>query len=157
MTPWLIVLAVIIVAALAAYAGWLHYRLWKLRRPSRNDDAVPLYEPPSVAPDRRVDLDKSLYLLAEALLDDRMTHTEGCLRICALASRREDHHRFRRDYAILFTVAEATAHIPILDDWQALGVEERRHYDAHRRAVEAEHGEAVVEAAKRLKASFTRH
>lgn len=156
MTAPLIALGAAIIAALAGYACWLHYRLWQLKRRERSRATVALFEPP-VPARGMVDREKSLFLLAEALLDDKMTHTEGCLRICAVASQLTGHDSFRRNYPALFTVADETAHIPILEDWHALSGDEQKRYDRERYAIEEKHRAAVIEAAKRLRASFTRH
>ena len=152
----LIVSGTVIIIALAAYAGWLHYRLWQRdRQREANRQGVAGFDPAAID-NNRVELRKSIYLLADALLDDKMTHTEGCLRICAVASNLEDQAIFRQEYAVLFEVAEATAHIPILDDWRALDREDQKRLTRERQAIEETHGAAVEEAAKRLKDSFAR-
>ncbi|MCK9503715.1 MAG: DUF2489 domain-containing protein [Porticoccaceae bacterium] len=155
MTTTLIVLAVVIIAVLAAYAAWLHYRLWQQKnskRQSRNE-VVQSFEPQSQGV-QRVELRKSIYLLADATLDDKMTHTEACIRICSMATHLDDHENFRREYGVLFRVAEATAHMPILDDWQALSKEDKKRYTKERQAIEQKYNEAVLEAVARIKKQF---
>lgn len=151
--------AVVIIVALAGYAAYLHWLLYRQRRRARQephpapsaDSPVGIVEPGARS---TVPLTRSLYLLADAILDDKLTHTEGCLRICAIASGLDDQARFRTEYGVLFTVAEATAHIPILDAWKALPTADKRRYDKERMAVELKYGEAVLEAARRLKEDY---
>ncbi len=158
-TTTLIIAAVVVIGALAAYAGWLHYRLWRLRQRQQEaaDSVVGAFDPAgqsSSGSGSPVGADKSIYLLAEAMLDDKMTHTEACIRICATASQLENFDQFRQEFGVLYRVVEDTAHIPILDDWQALEREEQRRYDKERRAVEAKYGDAIEDAARRLREQF---
>jgi Protein of unknown function (DUF2489) len=144
------VLAVVVVLSLTGYAGWLHYRLWKQRR-------VRIVKPVDVAEHapNRVDVTKSLYLIADAFLDDKMTATEACMRICGLANHIADANHFRREYGVLFRVAEATAHIPILEDWQRLPKEQKYLFNKERRAIELKYQEAVRESVGRVRTQFS--
>ena len=153
---WLVAGAVAVVVALAAYAGYLHWRLYRLRqsvdvpRQAVDGPRVGVVEPGATAA-QRLALRRSIHLLADAILAEKLTHTEGCLRICAIAANLEEQGQFRVEYGVLFRVAEATAHIPILDAWQALSAEDKGRFDRERRAVEAKYTEAVIEAARRIK------
>lgn len=160
----MIIAGILFVVALAGYAGYLHWRLWQLRRQhSRVEKAVPGAENNagvvrSVTPAKRSDnlvaAEKGIYLLSEAMLDNRLTHTEGCMRICALAYRLDDTEKFRRDYSVFFRVAEATAHIPILEDWQALSRAEKKALGAQRLEVERRHQKEILEAVQRIRVSY---
>ncbi len=148
-----------IIVALAAYAGWLHYRLWQRdKKPHGQSNPVATFAPGQDAPghsdSQRAGFRKSIYLLADALVTDKMTHTEGCLRICAVAMYLEDSDSFRREYGVLFRVAEATAHLPILDDWQALSKEDKKRITREREEIESRYQQAVLEAAERIRRSF---
>lgn len=158
MSAWLILAALAIIAALGAYAGYLHWQLYR-RRTNRavettGSGARVGKVDPAESGVQRVAIKRSLYLLADALLDDKLTHTEGCLRICAIAASLEDQEVIRREYGVLFRVAEATAHIPILDAWQALSKEDKQRFDRERKAIEAKYNDAVIEAAQRIKARY---
>lgn len=149
----------IIVVVLAAYAGWLHYRLWKQKTESnvtrpRSGEEANLSEKP-LASHSSVDVSKSIYLIADAMLDNKMTHTEACLRICALSNHLPTKDTFLREYGVLFTVAEATAHFPILDEWQALDREQKKSFTQERQNIETKYADAVVEAVTRVKLEFT--
>jgi hypothetical protein len=157
---WLVSAAVAVIVVLAAYAAYLHWLLYRQRRAQKERAEGGVLSSPVgvVDPAGRQQLlasrNRSLYLLADAILDDKLSHTEGCLRICAIASGLEDQERFRMEYGVLFRVAEATAHIPILGAWKALPGEDKKRFDKERMAVEAKYNEAVVEAAKRIKAHY---
>ncbi len=145
-----VVLAIVVVLILAGYAGWLHYRLWKLKR--RPASGVAVFDPGGAGGSaHRPALRKTLYVLADALVNDKMTHTEGCLRICAMANNLEDNEGFRREFGVLFRVAEATAHFPILDGWQALSRDEQRRMTRERIAIEEKYRDAVIDAAHRVR------
>lgn len=160
MNTYLIIAGALVILALAIYAGYLH---WLLRRQRRRQAAartsaagVHTVDPGAGRPDseRVVASGKGIYLVAEAILDDKLTHTEGCLRICAMAGSLPDHKDFREQYPVFYRVAEATAHIPILDDWHALDDDTQRRLDKERRAVEAEHGGDIIQAARHLKERY---
>lgn len=160
MNTWLVAAAVAIILGLAAYAGYLHWLLHRQRQATTRREAARAEGPrvgvvdPGAPDQQRRSRTRGLYLLADAILDDKLTHTEGCLRICAIAAGLDEHERFRLEYGVLFRVAEATAHIPILDAWQALPGDERKRYNRERMAVEDKYAEAVVEAARRLKEQY---
>lgn len=154
MNVWLVVAAVAVIVVLAAYAGYLHWQLYLRRRNGGTIPASPVGVVEPGAGQQLASRTRSLYLLADAILDDKLSHTEGCLRICAIASGLEEQERFRMEYGVLFRVAEATAHIPILDAWKALSGEDKQRFDKERMAVETKYNEAVVEAAKRIKEHY---
>ena len=144
----------VIIAGLAAYAIYLHWKLYRLRQKTvQSAVEVPkVYQPGN---NYRVDVEKSLYLLADAMLDNKMTHTEGCIRVCAVASTLENASQFRQEYGVLFHVAEATAHIPILDDWKALSKEDKKRFDESREKIESKYEDAIREAATRLHQAYS--
>lgn len=161
MNIW-IALALLIIVVLGGYAGYLHWLLRQQKRRrtqaqagSTTDSATPAvhtFEPP--APQRTVVAEKAVYLLAEALLDDKLTHTEGCIRIAAMAAGLPDYQGFQKEYAVFFQVAEATAHVPILDAWRALSPQEQKSLERERLDIEERYRPAVVAAAQQLKAQW---
>ena len=155
-----IALAVIVVLLLAGYAGWLHYKLWQQTadRKAAADSTQPRQGADGsgtpLSGRASVEISKSIYLIADAMLDDKMTHTEACLRICALSNHLPAREIFRREYGVLFTVAEATAHFPILDEWKSLDKDQQKAFTRERQSIEKKYADAVVEAATRVKAEF---
>lgn len=156
MNFWLIVTAVTAIVVLASYAAYLHWQLHLQRRKQQKavDRTAAAVGVVDAGAEHLATRRRSLYLLADAILDDKLSHTEGCLRICAIASGLEDQQRFQMEYGVLFRVAEATAHIPILGAWKALPGEDKKRFDTERKAVEDKYSEAVVEAAARIKEQY---
>lgn len=155
MNTYLIIAGALVILSLAAYAGYLHWLLRRQRSTARASAGdVHTVDPGGSDNDHVVASGKGIYLVAEAILDDKLTHTEGCLRICAMAGSLQDHEGFRDHYQVFYRVAEATAHIPILDDWHALDADTRRRLDKERRAVEAEYADEIIRAARQLKERY---
>lgn len=165
MNLWMII-ALLLIAALAAYAGYLHWLLWQKKRREAHptgpasisggtpSDSAALVEP---QPQQRlVVAEKAIYLLAEGLLDDKLTHTEGCIRIVSMSAGLPDYQQFQVEYGVFFKVAEATAHIPILDSWRALSIAEKTAFDRERQVIEERYETAVKEAAQRLRERWKR-
>lgn len=163
MNLW-IAIALLIILVLAGYAGYLHWLLWRQNRgraqkgtkgfaADNRTGAVQTFEPPS-SPQRTVVAEKAVYLLAEALLDDKLTHTEGCIRITAMAAGLADYQHFQKEYGVFFQVAEATAHLPILDAWRALSPGEQKSLERERLEIEDRYRPAVTAAARQLKAQW---
>ena len=150
----LIALAIAIVLGLASYAAWLYYRLWQLKKRQQSAAAQVGNFDPQARTAKQLELRKTLYILADALLDEKMTHTEGCLRICAMANNLVEIDSFRQEYGVLFRVAEATAHFPILDEWQALSKEEKQRVTRERKEIEGKYREAVIEAVQRVRGNY---
>lgn len=101
-------------------------------------------------------LNKSVQVLAQGLIDDQLTLTEGAIRISVLLDNLKIDDEVRNDYSAIFKLAEATAHIPILDAWGKLSKNEKKQFDKARLGIEDQYKDFVVDAARRLKGkSFT--
>lgn len=149
-----ILLAVIIIVALAAYAGWLHYKLWKHSNRRQTEPTTKEKEALNSLNKTSVDVSKSIYLIADAMLNDKMTHTEACLRICALSNHLPSRDTFSREYGVLFAVAEATAHFPILDQWKSLDKNQQKAFTRERQQIEKKYADGVIDAIKRVRVEF---
>lgn len=147
----LIIAAALILAALASYAGWLHYRLWRQKNVAQQTQVETFS--PHQPHNQTVEVRKSIYLIADATLADKMTHTEACLRICALANQLDNSEQFRQTHSALFQVAEAAAHFPILDAWKALDKSEKNRLSQQRLAIEQKHQQAVLAALANITAA----
>ena len=144
---WLIAGGVIILI-LASYALYLCWQLWKQNQRQKN---APTHIPnPARLNERR----KSIFALANAIEEEALTLTEGCLRITAVASQIGDMTTFNREVGVISRGAEETAHIPILDAWKQLSKAEQRTFDKQRQAIESKYREAVLEAVERLKVAY---
>ena len=100
---------------------------------------------------QRVRVNKSIQLLAQGMLEDQLTLTEGCIRISALLSSLGVNDQVREEYGAFFLLASATEHIPILDAWKQLSTKKKLHFDTQRQQLEADHREFVLDAAERIK------
>ena len=170
----LLIIASVVLIALLAYAVYLAVQLRQQNLRSKE-----------LALKRQVDyelrleqIQKSIVILARALVQEELSMTEACIRIAYLMSQIKDHLSkdpgervysaddllttqgignvcFQDIYSeqvsqVFFQVAEATAHIPILDAWGALSREEQFAYDREREEIEANFDEFVLVAAQQL-------
>ena len=56
----------------------------------------------------------------------------------------------REHYQVFFQLTEATAHIPILDEWQKLSTRDKLRYDQEREDIEKKYREFAVNAASKV-------
>jgi len=143
---FIIVLAVLIVAALAGYALHLHKKLQRLD--GEREKARLVFE--QQLKDKAAETRKSIIILAKGLVADELSITEGCLRISWLLSQINPEARDAEGYSVFYQVAEATSHIPILEAWKALSREQRKAFDLERLKTEKAFGDFVLVAAKKL-------
>lgn len=94
---------------------------------------------------------RSITLLARAVLEDeRLTLTEGCLRISALMNSLSLLPLLKSDYLAIHQLAQATRHIPIREQWKALSATEQQRYDSERLTLEKKFIEPVRQACQDL-------
>jgi hypothetical protein len=96
-------------------------------------------------------LNTSVQVLAQGLVDDQLSLTEGAIRISVLLDNLKINEAARNDYSAIFQLAEATSHIPILDAWNRLSKKEKKEFEKIRSALEDQYRDFVVDAARRLK------
>jgi hypothetical protein len=96
-------------------------------------------------------LNTSVQVLAQGLVDDQLSLTEGAIRISVLLDNLKINEAARSDYSAIFQLAEATSHIPILDAWGRLSKKEKKQFEKIRSGIEDQYKEFVVDAARRLK------
>lgn len=93
----------------------------------------------------------SIRIISSAVIhDEKMTITEGCIRLKVLLDNLAPHLHQHADFAVIQRVYEATKHIPYLADWRALSRVEKARYELQMAQVEAEQGEAVERAMQAL-------
>jgi hypothetical protein len=98
----------------------------------------------------RSSMNKSIQILAQSVGTDQISKTEAAIRIGALLEFLGVEESVKEEYSAFFQLAEATAHIPILEKWKALSTKEKLKYDNERLALEDKYGDFVVDAAKRI-------
>lgn len=100
--------------------------------------------------EKRDSMNRSIQILAKSLGEDQLSKTEAAIRIGALLEFLDVSDAVKEEYSAFFQLAEATAHIPILEKWKALPTKEKLRYDSERQALEDQYGDFVVDAAKRI-------
>lgn len=145
MTPYIIVGALIIVG-LAVYAIYLQWQLHRQKK-TRQAQAAELAEE---LESRREHYRKSIHVIAAAIEADQVTLTEGAIRISMLVTQLELDDVERDTYQVFFQLADATSHIPILDEWKKLSTREKLRFDRERAEIEDKYREFVVDAARRV-------
>ena len=146
----------VIIAALAGYAGYLLLQLRQQRRAAeaaqRAQSAVGVAEPVSeeAATQHRLGAEESIQVLARCYLEGQVGGSEAALRIAVLLDQPVVDADLREQGRVFSVVAEVLADVPTHQAWKDLSREERdRHRDIMTR-LEAEHRDAMEQAARRL-------
>ena len=139
-------LAIILLVVLISYAWHLQQRL-KMLEEKQQSEAV---ERETQRLQQRQDASRGIQILAGALVREEVTLTEGCMRIAYLLTQVDDKARQKQEYSVFFQLAEATAHIPVLEAWQELSKQQQRAYNKERANTEEAFQEFVLEAAQQL-------
>jgi uncharacterized membrane protein len=100
--------------------------------------------------EKRDSMNKSIQILAKSLASDQLSKTEAAIRIGALLEFLGADDSVKEEYSAFFQLAEASAHIPILEKWKALPTKEKLIYDDERMGLEEKYGDFVLDAAKRI-------
>ena len=123
----LIIIGTAIIAVLAAVAYRMQKKV-KLMEQAKQQQQQMLDEKAR----KRRSVNKSIQVLAQGIKDDQLTKTEGAIRISVLLESLSIDDSVREEYSAFFQLAEATAHIPILEQWQKLSTKEKLRYDSER-------------------------
>lgn len=141
-----VIVAVLVVLGLAAYALYLH----KLLRDKKNADLAMQNELEAKAKEKRDEVNRSIQILAQGCESDQLTLTEASIRIRGLLNSLAVEESVREEFSAFYQLADATAHIPYLADWKMLEKSEKRRLTAERETLEAQHQDFVRSAAKRI-------
>lgn len=136
---FLILAGLIIVIALAVYAGWLCYRVWHLGQARRERDRS-----------RQEAVLAGLDVVGRALLQEQMNVTEAALRMAALLDNLVQVPEPVVDLAPIRQLAEDAMQFETGASREALPRAERQRQDSEREKLEAEQGDAVLVATRRL-------
>ena len=96
-------------------------------------------------------LNNSIQVLAQGLIDEQLSLTEGAIRISVLMGNLNITDKDKQEFDAFFQLAEATAHIPILDAWTQLPKKEKLKFDKERDVTEGKFKDFVLDAAQRIK------
>jgi len=132
-----------VLAAIALYYQWLVYEKNKTDIAAEQALAEQLKQ----RQERNL---KSIVVLSRALLADQVSSTEASIRINALAQTLTLEPDAKEILSVFVQLSEATAHIPILEQWKKLPTKKKRAFDAERQKIEAGFQDFVEVAAKKV-------
>jgi nitric oxide reductase activation protein len=147
---WLAIVACVIVVVLAGVAGSLLVRLYRLRSAQAKKLTEQALASDLAVRERRLFLNRSIQILAQALAQNELSSTEASMRIAMLLDSLDVTAAVRTEFSAFYQLREVTVHIPILEAWASLSVKQQRQYDIERLQQEATYGDFVADAAKRI-------
>ncbi|MDG0969163.1 MAG: DUF2489 domain-containing protein [Porticoccaceae bacterium] len=142
----LTLVGLLIIVALGCYAGSLALQLREQRK------AQHAQEKSQAELRLKNDLDarQSIQVIARALLQKDLSKTEAAMRIAFLSQKITASNAEQASLSSFLQLAEATSHIPILDDWTALERTEKRRLTAERETIEAQYSTFIHAGAETL-------
>ncbi|MEO0443294.1 MAG: DUF2489 domain-containing protein [Pseudomonadota bacterium] len=147
MTTLLLGTGIIIVIALAAIAWNLQTKVRAMEEKKRRG----LQALETQKQEHQQYLNNSIQVLAQGLIDEQLSMTEGAIRISVLMGNLDITDEDKQEFNAFFQLADATAHIPILDAWNRLPKKEKLQFDKERDATEYKFKDFVLDAAQRIK------
>ncbi len=142
---WLVIGAVIVIA-LSGVAVWYLLELRRMRRRQAEQMEIMRAE----RDQQRQRLNNSIQVLAQGLLEEQLSMTEGAIRIRVLLDSLNISDDQRESYRAFYLLASATDHIPILEQWKVLSTKKKLEFTRQREQLESDHREFVMDAAKRI-------
>ena len=142
----LVDIGVVLIAALLIYALNLGFRLiGQAKDRERLSNQV---QADMVLKD--VEARQAIQVIARALLQNDLSDTEAAMRISFLCQQVAATSEELESFSIFQQLAEATCHIPILEDWIALERTEKRRLNMERENIEAGFKEFIRSSATEL-------
>lgn len=135
-----------IVLVLAAIAVYYRKRVRELEKSQqlRRDEQKAEHDA------QRLRVNRSIQIIAQGLINEELSLTEGAIRIKMLLESLSIQPDVRETYVAFYHLADATAHIPILEAWKALSTRKKLEFDRQRQQFESDHREFVLDAAQRI-------
>lgn len=146
---WLVI-GCLLVVVLAGYAVFLSMQLRRQNHRQRELDHQLNEQRASSDSEAR----QSVQIIARALLQKDLSDTEAAMRIAFLSQKIIATQDELDAFKVFQQLAEATAHIPILEDWVLLERSEQRRLTAERKKIEADYREFIAVGAKSLSTSL---
>ena len=138
----IIISVAILSCTLAAYACYLDF---KLKNKAKVSSQPTFYDP-----QKELDAQLSIRVIAQALLQNDLSPTEAAMRIGFLAQQLTDGFRQDKSIKVFQALAMDASHLPILDAWKALPKDEKNRLEKERLSIESKYSEQVQLAAKAL-------
>ena len=137
-------IAIIIVVVLAGIAVYYHFKLYaQLKKREEYQKQVQIERSEMQSRTK-----KSIELLCRALLADQVLITEAAIRISVLINVLELHENEMQRYGAFTHLANAVAHIPILEDWRQLSRKQQQDYENERENIENQYRDFIIDAAQ---------
>ncbi|UTW11374.1 DUF2489 domain-containing protein [Marinobacterium rhizophilum] len=135
---------------IAVSAGYIVIHLRRLRQQRRERETLHEQAQKKVQEQRQYLID-SIRVIARAMSEDeKMTLTEGAIRLKVLLDNLMPELHRNPDFEIIATHYEATRHIPYLKEWKSLERSQQRRYRQEMDKLEQQHRDALLQAAARL-------
>ena len=142
---WLVI-GCLLVIVLAGYAVFLGTQLRRQNHRQRDLDRQTNEQRATSDSEAR----QSVQIIARALLQKDLSDTEAAMRIAFLSQKIIATQDELDAFKVFQQLAEATAHIPILEDWALLERSEQRRLTAEREKIETDYREFIAAGAKSL-------
>jgi len=98
----------------------------------------------------QLDVQQSIRVIAQALLQNDLTATEAAMRIGFLAQQFSPSEQQAKSLQAFQSLAMETSHLPILDAWKALSSADKNRLEKERLSIEKKHSETIYLAARKL-------
>ncbi|WP_052481091.1 DUF2489 domain-containing protein [Gilvimarinus agarilyticus] len=141
------VLGVAIIAALCVVAGYYLWQLLRLRQAQR----AQLDKLAAESKAQRERVNTSIQVIAASVGREDLTLTEASIRISVLLDSLGVTDEVREEYSAFYQLRDATAHIPILEQWNKLPLAERRKFEKERLKHEQTYSAFILAAAERIR------
>lgn len=146
-TYLLIASGLILIAGLSAYI-WKQLKFQRAHQQRLDDIEQQAREKTQ---QRRDHLIESIRLISHAMEhDDKLTLTEGAIRLKVLVEHLAPHLLSQEPYAILVLMFEQTQHIPLKEKFKALDRKAQRKFLAEMHRLEQQHQDALIDTARQL-------
>lgn len=143
----LLVGAVAVVCCLSIYA----FYLWRQLQQQRLKEEQSCREIEELLQQKDREGRETIKIIATALLQGDMTDTEAAMRIAFFSNQIRASEEEQTLLSVFQQLAQATAHLPILEDWEMLERSEQKRLSHERQEIEARFSEFIKDSAEQLK------
>ena len=138
--------ALLLVSVLVGYAAYL----WQKLRVQQTQLKAQTEQLQADLQSKNLEARQSIQIIARALLQKDLSDTEAAMRIGFLSQQVIATEAEEQQFEVFRQLAEATAYIPILDDWAMLEKSEKRRLNAERKSIEAKYADFIQAGAQQL-------
>ena len=92
----------------------------------------------------------SVRVISMAMQDEQCELAEGCIRLKVLLDHLAPYLHEHQDFSIFNEMFESTKHMPILEEWKKLNINQRFQLTQEREALELQHKAKILDAASKL-------